>query len=238
MTKSCTASEVAAKDLDAVVDTTISGNGVAKKEDSAGRDKEEISSSSAISSEPSLAAKPSSSLPTPPSTPSLTPEQRERIRKNRERALRIQAERKRKAQEQEEAQAASSQGSISTLKKYKPSSEGAFKPGASQLQAAVKGSITPSDCEDWEIEASDWVSKKEAVAKYCLPQGTLAVCEVTIKENPHHKGWAPMKLYRRSELRERAYKRFGGKEGLVAERMRREEKRLEKDLKEAEKVFM
>ena len=63
------------------------------------------------------------------------------------------------------------------------------------------------DCEEWEIGLSEWVSKKEAAAKYCLPEGTLAVCEVSTKDNPRHKGWAPMKLYRRTELRERAYKK-------------------------------
>lgn len=145
--------------------------------------------------------------------PALTPELEERIRKNRERALQIQAERKRKLQEEK-----GHDEDRDTEKK--------------------KGRVVEEvDCEDWEVGLSEWVSKKEAAAKYCLPEGTLAVCEVSMKENPHHKGWAPMKLYKRSELRERAYKRFGGKEGLIEERMKREQKRLSKDLKVADNIF-
>ena len=147
------------------------------------------------------------------STPQLTPELEERIRKNRERALQIQAERKRKLQEEK-----GQEGNEDSKDK--------------------KGRVVEEvECEDWEVGLSEWVSKKEAVSKYCLPEGTLAVCEVSTKDNPHHKGWAPMKLYKRSELRERAYKRFGGKEGLIEERMKREQKRLSKDLKAADNLF-
>jgi DNA-repair protein complementing XP-A cells len=148
------------------------------------------------------------------STPALTPELEERIRKNRERALQIQAERKRKL---EEEQGNANDENAKLEKKGRTAEE--------------------VGCEDWEVGLSEWVSKKEAVAKYCLPEGTLAVCEVLTKENPHRKGWAPMKLYKRSELRERAYKRFGGKEGLIEERTKREQKRLSKDLKVADNLF-
>mmetsp|Transcript_745 Transcript_745/g.1934 ORF Transcript_745/g.1934 Transcript_745/m.1934 type:complete len:161 (+) Transcript_745:272-754(+) len=147
-------------------------------------------------------------------TPELTPELQERIRRNRERALQIQAERKRKA----------AAATTSTASNEEESS-------------SRKLPKTEEECEDWEIGLSEWVSKKEAVTKYCLPEGTLAVCETKEKDNPRHKGWASMKLYRRSELRARAYKRHGGKEGLIKERNKREQKRLEKDLKAAEKVF-
>lgn len=147
----------------------------------------------------------------------LTPALKERIRKNRERALQIQAERKRQKVLEEEKHTQLQQEDTKGKKIVREEEE--------------------VECEEWEIGLSEWVSKKEAVAKYCLPEGTLAVCEVTTKENPHHKGWAPMKLYKRSELRERAYKRFGGKEGLMEERMKREQKRLCKDLKMADTIF-
>lgn len=159
----------------------------------------------------------------------LTPELRERIRQNRERALRIQAERKRKLEQEEKE---TEEKKLEQQQKLQRNDKG---PATKKLKEKVVGK--EEDCEEWEIGLSEWVSKKEAVAKYCLPEGTLAVCEVTTKENPHHKGWAPMKLYRRSELRERAYKRHGGKEGLIKERTKREQKRLEKDLKDAEKIF-
>lgn len=145
----------------------------------------------------------------------LTPELKERIKKNRERALAIQEERKRKLEKKHEEQAGIQVDSTDQQKKPK----------------------TSEDCEDWEIDASEWITKKEAMTKYCLPEGTLAVCEVSMKDNPHNKGWAPMKLFRRSEVRSRAYLRHGGKQGLVKERARRETKKLEKDLEKAEDIF-
>jgi hypothetical protein len=166
------------------------------------------------------------------STPELTPELRERIRVNRERALRIQAERKRKIQEEKEKQERKDQ----RRQREDLGQKEAKKPKLVEGVGAEDGGGAV-DCEDWEIGLSEWSSKKEAAAKYCLPEGTLAVCEVSTKENPHNKAFAAMKLYRRSELRERAYKRHGGKEGLIKERTQREQKRLAKDLKAADKVF-
>jgi hypothetical protein len=46
-----------------------------------------------------------------------------------------------------------------------------------------------------------------------------------------------MKLYLRSEVRRRAWKRFGGKKGLIQERARRKEKRLNRDLEDMRDVF-
>jgi DNA-repair protein complementing XP-A cells len=143
----------------------------------------------------------------------LTPELQERIRKNRERALKIQAGQKRKLEE--ELQHKTQRKSAEQTKKLKQT----------------------EDCEEWELGLSEWVTKKEAVSRYCLPEGTLAVCEVAIKNNPHHIGWHPMKLYRRAEVRERAYKRHGGKGGLIKERNKREQQKLKKDLEEADEVF-
>lgn len=91
--------------------------------------------------------------------------------------------------------------------------------------------------EDFELSASEYITKSDAQRIYCLPLGTLAVCSHTERENPHKKGWSNMKLYLRSEVRRRARKRFGGKEGLIREREKRKEKRLEKDLEESQDVF-
>jgi len=72
---------------------------------------------------------------------------------------------------------------------------------------------------------------------YCLPVGTLAVCEVTEKPNPRNGSWTAVKLYRRAELRRRSRERFGGLAGLVNERRRREEKRFEGDMEKMKDVF-
>jgi hypothetical protein len=164
----------------------------------------------------------------------LTEEQRERIRKNRERALAIQKQRKvveqQKQQEQKEQQK-KKRAYETTNEQEDPLNCNNKKPKAALL------SLSSEPLEDFEVGASEWVTKKEAKGQYCLPDGTLAVCEVQERENPRHKGWTPMKLYCRSEIRERAHKRHGGLEGLIAERKERRGKRLAKDMKEAAKVF-
>ena len=158
----------------------------------------------------------------------LTDEQKERVRKNKERALDIQ--RKRRSLE---------------LEALSPRGDIAVKSDPSGGEASSKKFKTNDsddrdeevELEDFEVGASEWVTKKEAISKYCLPEGTLAVCKYTEKENPHHKGWKPMKLYSRAEVRRRARERFGGLEELKAERRRREEKRFSNDLEKTKNVF-
>lgn len=169
------------------------------------------------------------------------------MRKNRERALEIQ----RKRREEKGAQAA-------TMKKQKISScEGGFLvTGAAtqkrntkvtskdMLRAMDGGKEDEEDSDDdglpieeFEEGASKWVTRHDALNVYCLPTGTLAVLRVEERENPHNKSWAPMKLYRRSEVRCRAHERWGGLEGLRKERERRREAKLAKDLMEANNIF-
>jgi hypothetical protein len=163
---------------------------------------------------------------------SLTLEQRERIRKNRERALAIQKQRKEQTTERQEQE---------TLQKEENKKRKNGNNNETTKQVDIKKrkvEATPTlPLEDFEVEASEWVNKKEAKEMYCLPEGTLAVCEVQEKENPIHKGWTPMKLYRRTELRKYAHKRWEGMDGLIAERNQRREKRLAKDMKEAANIF-
>lgn len=158
----------------------------------------------------------------------LTEEQKERIRKNRERALEIQRKRKREEAEKREAK------SLHTKSDGSPRSR---EGQDSKVKEEEERGDEVEDLEEFEVNASPLVSKKEAMQKYCLPEGTMAVCSYVEKQNPHRKGWTPMKLYNRSEIRRRARKRFGGKEGLIAERNRRAQKRLEKDLLETRNIF-
>merc|ERR1712127_1016029 len=71
--------------------------------------------------------------------------------------------------------------------------------------------------EDFELGASEYVSKREATDVYCLPKGTLAVCSFVEKKNPYNMGFTSMKLYNRADIRRLARERFGGLEGLIAE---------------------
>lgn len=94
-----------------------------------------------------------------------------------------------------------------------------------------------SSLEEFEQNASPYITQTEAQRSYCLPLGTLAVCSYIERDNPHKRGWSKMKLYARREVRRRARQRFGGKVGLIQERESRKRKRLEKDLEEMKDVF-
>ena len=157
----------------------------------------------------------------------LTEEQKERIRRNRERALEIQRKRK-------EEQVGSWKGDDKG-KGYDSLSNGVSK--RQKVGECDEEEKDVEQLEDFEVGASPFVSKKEAMQIYCLPEGTLAVCSFVEKENPRNKKWAPLKLYNRAEIRRRARERFGGLEGLVKERQKRVEKRFRKDMETAKNVF-
>ena len=150
----------------------------------------------------------------------LTEEQKETIRKNRERALEIQMKRK--------IQRENNVGS-----KVEVSSEEDIV-----KKRRIESEVADSDeLEEFEVNASKYVTQKEAKQMYCLPDGTLAVCPFVEKENPRGRGFKPMKLYCRVEIRRRARERFGGLAGLITERKRREEKRFHKDLESTKNIF-
>lgn len=183
----------------------------------------------------------------------LTEEQRERIRKNRERALQLQKQRRenQQAEQQQQRQNINNEDSSNNKRKLtsnclegeekNPKRQNNLQKQRQQQQKKQKTIDNLADddspIEAFEEGASEWVTKKEAMSAYCLPEGTLAVCECKEQENPHHKSWAPMKLYRRSELRRRAHARFGGLEGLAAERNLRSERKFMKDFGGAKNVF-
>uniref|UniRef100_A0A7S2XPB6 XPA C-terminal domain-containing protein n=1 Tax=Attheya septentrionalis TaxID=420275 RepID=A0A7S2XPB6_9STRA len=178
----------------------------------------------------------------------LTEEQQENIRKNRERALEIRRKR-------EEERRRAVEGSVSTSNAEPSCSVG----GTHLLEKAETsdhkrrkvngdtddfvggnedgGEKDDIELEDFEIGASTFVTKREAMQTYCLPEGTMAVCSFVEKENPRQKGWSSMKLYDRAEIRRRARDRHGGIEGLAAERKRRAEKRLRNDLETTKDIF-
>lgn len=109
--------------------------------------------------------------------------------------------------------------------------------GVSEEEKKRKIELGFVELEPFEEGASEYVTKTDAMKLYCLPEGTLAVCEVVEKENPHNRKWKPMKLYLRSEIRKRARDRYGGMEGLVEERQKRQKSRYEKDREVAAKLF-
>ena len=165
----------------------------------------------------------------------LTEEQQERIRKNKERALEIQ---KRRREEQALKEANDSAVAENDEKKERGDESQEKKPKRIKLDKVGKEEEEEDvDLEAFEEGASDLVTKKEAKKMYCLPEGTLQVCAVVEKDNPRHSGWSKMKLYNRSEIRRRARKRFGGKEGLIAERQKREDERFRNDIAKTKDIF-
>lgn len=101
-----------------------------------------------------------------------------------------------------------------------------------------KTNLPDDPLEDFEIGASPFVTQTEASQQYCLPAGTLSVCTVVEERaNPRNARWAKVKLYARSEIRQRAHKRYGGIEGLRAEREKRARQRYEKDARRMKDLF-
>jgi len=161
----------------------------------------------------------------------LTEEQKERIRKNRERAIQIRQKRLlEQQQQQQQQQHKTNEGKKQKLEKGDPQSS----PPKESTEDEKEEDII---LEDFEQCASEYVSKREAKEKYCLPEGTLAICSFIEKENPFRKGFTNMKLYKRSEIRTLSRKRFGGLEGLIAEREKRERKRYVRDLEDTKNIF-
>ena len=177
----------------------------------------------------------------------LTEEQRKRIEKNRKRALEI---RKKKEAEKKESTISSSVfdegGFVQENKKRKIEDDELVGRGENgyKKEEDIKQSTNTTDNdsdteshEDFEINASQYISQTDAQRLYCVPKGTLDVCTYVEKDNPHNKGFSKMKLYVRSEVRKRSHKRFGGKQGLILEREKRRKKRSAKDLEESKNIF-
>jgi len=178
----------------------------------------------------------------------LTEEQRKRIEENRKRAL----IRKKKGAEKKESTISSSVfdegGFVQENKKRKIEDieavggrkigDSGYKKEEGIKQSASNNSDSDTEShEDFEINASQYISQTDAQRLYCVPKGTLDVCTYVEKDNPHNKGFSKMKLYVRSEVRKRSHKRFGGKQGLILEREKRRKKRSAKDLEESKNIF-
>jgi XPA protein C-terminus len=195
----------------------------------------------------------------------LTEEQRETIRQNRERALAIQREKKRERGDQDESSSAEDIELISPEKRLRNDDDDddddhttgerkndttpdRINPSADHQSSHSnidRPSSTNNDdkkeddepLEDFEEGASEFVTRQDAMKLYCLPTGTLDVCQYVERPNPRNSAWKPMRLYHRKEIRQRARRRFDGLAGLVQERQRREDKRLSNDMAKATQLF-
>jgi XPA protein C-terminus len=177
----------------------------------------------------------------------LTEEQKERIQRNRERALELQRL-KRKSEEEsiKDREQNGSEGELGfkAVKRHCTDVERSEKKELhkksdclSKEDAEFASKVSDDALEAFEEGASEYVTKQEAMKMYCLPQGTLDVCSFIERPNPKKASWSNMKLYSRAEIRQRAHKRYGGVNGLRAEREKRSLSRFEKDLEKSKHVF-
>jgi XPA protein C-terminus len=161
----------------------------------------------------------------------LTEEQKQRIQRNREAALELRAKRMKadegnKRTEDNTGFALSNQES--PMKRQKVKDDEVSVSNDTEIEVKL---------ESFEEGASEYVTKQEAMKMYCLPAGTLEVCSIIEKPNPRNKTWSSMKLYHRSEIRRRAHLRYGGVDGLMAERQKRQEDRFQKDMENTKNLF-
>ncbi|PHJ23041.1 dna repair protein rad14 [Cystoisospora suis] len=90
---------------------------------------------------------------------------------------------------------------------------------------------SPSECNADEVTRNRLLSQQQATSDFCLSvqvlRDAVADGELTVEErpNPHGAAFAPMRLYRRVELRRLAWRIWGGPEQLERERDRRREAR-------------
>jgi XPA protein C-terminus len=112
------------------------------------------------------------------------------------------------------------------------------EPHAGTNQVVDHDKFHTDEIEAFEENASEYITKQEAMKVYCLPMGTLDVCRNCItKPNPKHPTWSDMKLYLRKEIRYRAHQRYGGMLGLIQERNKRNQIRLQKDMEQSRDIF-
>lgn len=182
----------------------------------------------------------------------LTEEQQERMRKNKERALEIRRRKEEEAKAKQQQQQQQQEGVTETNNTTQVNSSNSSnnnnnntKISTNEAKSAIKSQIKNDkqeldeqmELEEFEIDASPYVTKQDAMKLYCLPSGTLEVCEFVEKDNPRNQKFSRMKLYHRSEIRRRARERFGGLDGLKEERGNRERKRFERDFEDVNNIF-
>jgi hypothetical protein len=178
----------------------------------------------------------------------LTEEQQERMRTNKERALEIRRRKEEEAeakQQQQQEGVADTNNTTQIRSSNNNNNTNNIKISTNEPKSVIKIQIKndkqePDDnveLEEFEIDASPYVTKNDAMKLYCLPTGTLEVCEFVEKDNPRNQKFSRMKLYDRNEIRRRARERFGGLDGLKEERGNRERKRFERDFEDVNNIF-
>ena len=82
------------------------------------------------------------------------------------------------------------------------------------------------------------MNRDKCLNHYLIPLSTLPLIKnPTTKPNPTNPKFAPMILYPLTEVRERSYRRWGGRDGVKKERLRRTTEKFEKKRKAVEEAL-
>lgn len=81
------------------------------------------------------------------------------------------------------------------------------------------------------------IARGECISAYLIPEDSLKVLKFMNKENPHHVGWTPMKLYLRKHVVELALRRFGTLQALEDEKKKREAAKFERSLVKTDDIL-
>jgi hypothetical protein len=79
--------------------------------------------------------------------------------------------------------------------------------------------------------------KSDVQTNFLLPEGTIAVLRYLERRNPKHPGFTSMRMFLKAQVREKAYIRFGGPEGLEAEKTKRNVRKWQTTLLKTKEVF-
>ena len=87
-------------------------------------------------------------------------------------------------------------------------------------------------CSVCKLQTDDFdlITKSDAVKSYLVTDDAMSTLKFKTRDNPHHAGWTPMKLYLRNHVRELCIKRFGSLAKLDEVKRQRETLRFEKNL--------
>ena len=94
-------------------------------------------------------------------------------------------------------------------------------------------------CNSCKFSLPDYelIPQAELSSKYLLTEKTIKEMKFIEKTNPKRPGWAHMKLYLRRHAKERAFRRWGGEDGLAIEISKRNKEKFLKDLEKTKNVL-
>ncbi|CAM9753888.1 unnamed protein product [Chrysoparadoxa australica] len=179
----------------------------------------------------------------------LTPEQLERIERNRQDALRRLAEKKRLREERagvekEKEREGKKQKNVGEEEELACESCGSINDNQPVgttfcLDKSYWEAFGVHVCKNCKSSKDEYklISKKQAKEDYLLPDGDINVLKYIEKENPHHQGFSRMKLYLRSQAHYRSMLRWGTEAKLDDEKQRREAQKFARASKKAKGIF-